>query len=212
MLCYSMWESALIFNRCRTCLLMRNRIVPAKNNCQSVVIASLSHLIFKMTTTDSTLIPGSYNFSTTDEFLPMDFPRSLQGDFPIGDIVFFLLLNIQCMLSICGNSLTITAVLKFRRLNTPSNTFLVSLACGDICSGLLSISGTAIAAFKYAGQWDNWIHACRFQLWLSFIGPHVNIVTILAMAVDRYLSVYYPLSYRIKMNRRLATIASGAMW
>ena len=62
---------------------------------------------------------------------------------PVFDIIYHVLRNIQGLITIFVNLLTIIVIVRYKRLHTSSNLLIVSLAVADLitgCGGALLIS------------------------------------------------------------------------
>ncbi|XP_035694677.1 adenosine receptor A2b-like isoform X2 [Branchiostoma floridae] len=111
-------------------------------------------------------------------------------------------------LSIFGNTLVCVAVLRGRRLRTPSNLLVVSLAVADICVGLFAIP------FAIATSVGLPLHpyACCFTLSFIIITTQTSIFGMLAIAVDRYMAVGLHLSYARLATTRRTCLTIAATW
>ncbi|XP_078674130.1 adenosine receptor A2b-like isoform X2 [Branchiostoma floridae x Branchiostoma belcheri] len=125
---------------------------------------------------------------------------------PLRFYVYTVVEVVIAFLSIFGNTLVCVAVLRGRRLRTPSNLLVVSLAVADICVGLFAIPfaiATSVGLPLHP-------HACRFTLSFIIITTQTSIFGMLAIAVDRYLAVGLHLSYsRLVTTRRICLTIAG---
>lgn len=55
---------------------------------------------------------------------------------PVFDIIYHVLHNIQGLITIFVNLLTIIVIVRYKRLHTSSNVLIVSLAVADFITGL----------------------------------------------------------------------------
>ena len=55
---------------------------------------------------------------------------------PVFDIIYHVLRNIQGLITIFVNLLTIIVIVRYKRLHTSSNVLIVSLAVADFITGL----------------------------------------------------------------------------
>ena len=86
-----------------------------------------------------------------------DTPQMVMDPYGIAQI---LLLGLLAVISVMGNTLVVTAVVKEQRLHTYTNYFIVSLACADL---LVSVVVVPICIVYQVSQYlSNFIHTLRF--------------------------------------------------
>ena len=56
--------------------------------------------------------------------------------------IFLAFRNLEALVTILGNLLTIIVIVRYKRLHTPSNVLIVSLAVADFITGLSTPFGT----------------------------------------------------------------------
>lgn len=109
--------------------------------------------------------------------------------------LIWAIIDISLMLLIfAGNTLTILAISLSRRIRSiTSNLFILSLAISDILVGTtlpyhlaFYMSGTTLGSFH------TW---CLMRFFLIIIACTVSIWNLIAIAVDRYIAIVYPLHY-----------------
>lgn len=94
---------------------------------------------------------------------------------------------------LCGNILTILAVRYHRRLRLLiSNLFVLSLALSDIFVGLTL---PYHLAFYMGNELGRHKHFCLLRFFILIIACSVSIWNLIAIAVDRYIAICYPLHY-----------------
>jgi len=72
------------------------------------------------------------------------------------------------ILAVCGNSIVIWIVLAHRRMRTPTNYFLVNLACADVLNATFNIP-----------------FMCPWVQGVSHISIAANVLTYVAISLDR---------------------------
>lgn len=94
---------------------------------------------------------------------------------------------------LCGNTLTILAVLYSRRLRSIiSNLFVLSLAISDLFVGLTLpyhltfYIGVGLGKIKFY---------CLLRFFLIIFAWCLSIWNLMAIAIDRYIAICYPLHY-----------------
>ncbi|KAK2153914.1 hypothetical protein LSH36_281g02001 [Paralvinella palmiformis] len=116
----------------------------------------------------------------------------------------------ETIIIVLANLLTLIAVKRSMKLrNVPANTFILSLACADAMIGVLS-PATLMTAITYDKH--VWISSvCLFR------GPYyamfsTSLHTLLAIAIDRYIAVVHPLTYRMRMTINIARNICICIW
>ncbi|EDS38236.1 g-protein coupled receptor [Culex quinquefasciatus] len=115
---------------------------------------------------------------------------------------------VVCILA--GNILTILAVRYHRRLRLLiSNLFVMSLAMSDIFVGLTL---PYHLAFYMGNELGRLKHLCLLRFFVLIIACSVSIWNLIAIAVDRYIAICYPLHYTRIMTKKVALVILGFGW
>ncbi|KAK2140721.1 hypothetical protein LSH36_1268g00019 [Paralvinella palmiformis] len=116
----------------------------------------------------------------------------------------------EAIIMVVANVFTLIAVKKSKKLrDVPTNTFIMSLACADGMIGVL-LPDNILTLLTY--NQNVWMTStCLFR------GPYyamfsISLATLLAIAVDRYVAIVYPLIYRMRMTTRIARITCISIW
>lgn len=112
-------------------------------------------------------------------------------------LLLWLIINaIIFVFILAGNALTIVAVRTCRNLRSViSNLFILSLAVSDFIVGValpyhvVFYMGSSLDLGKLRGF-------CLFRFFLFICACCVSILTLISIAVDRYIAVMYALHYR----------------
>lgn len=108
-------------------------------------------------------------------------------------VVWAILDGILLVAILSGNILTILAVRYSRRLRSViSNQFVLSLAISDILVGLTL---PYHLAFYLSTELGDSKHACLLRFFLVIMACCVSIWNLIAIALDRYIAICYPLHY-----------------
>lgn len=145
--------------------------------------------------------PPNRSSSFTSSTKPYNWisPYTLQAT-----VVFAVAITFMMVVTIVGNILVIIAVLTSRSLKGPQNLFLVSLAAADILVATLIIPFSL--ANELQGYWAFSSIWCEIYLALDVLFCTSSIVHLCAIALDRYLSISRPVSYRtIRTPTRIKT-------
>lgn len=110
------------------------------------------------------------------------------------------------------NTVTIAAIIKCPELKTVTNMFVLSLACADLLlSPTLLFVHFLPHTLELFGAPLTRILATSL-LSLMFTSSGTSLLSILAIAVDRYFAVIYPYNYKQIMTPRRATFVIAIIW
>lgn len=114
------------------------------------------------------------------------------------------------VLILFGNCLTIAAVQLSRRLRSVvSNLFILSLAISDLLVGLTL---PYHLAFYLDPSLNKSQLMCILKFFVNIIACCVSIWSLIAIAVDRYIAIVYPLHYSRWVTKRVAVTVITAGW
>ena len=125
-------------------------------------------------------------------------------------ITVFVIIFMVCLL---GNCLLIAVVYKNanQRMRTPSNYFMLSMACADIL-----LVGYSVPQYIVVGAYDfRWQVGgvagelfCRLYFYISKMSVLVSTGSLFFIALDRYFLVFYPLKKMItlRIGRRIIAV------
>lgn len=121
------------------------------------------------------------------------------------------LLCLVILFTLVGNGLVVIAVASTRRLRSSvTNYFVVSLAVADLTVAVLVMPYAVL--YELHGRWTfGWVF-CYFWISCDVTCCTASILHLCLIAVDRYLAVTEPLTYRGRMTRRRALIAVAGVW
>lgn len=110
------------------------------------------------------------------------------------DVVFWGVVDgILVVTILSGNTLTILALRFSRKLRSIiSNMFVLSLAISDIVVGFTLPYHLAFYMGSGLGHTEIW---CLLRFFLIILACCVSIWNLIAIAVDRYIAIMYPLHY-----------------
>ncbi|KAM3857123.1 adenosine receptor A1-like [Diretmus argenteus] len=113
------------------------------------------------------------------------------------------------LLAVIGNLLVCVAVTRNRKLRTVTNYFLVSLAVADILVGLLAIP---CAVLTDLGRPHHDMPLCLLLLSILMVLMQSSILSLLAVAAERYVAILLPFQYQRIMSPRNARLALITTW
>ncbi|XP_065203568.1 adenosine receptor A1 [Planococcus citri] len=102
--------------------------------------------------------------------------------------------------TIVGNSLVLVAFKRERKLRRRTNYYIISLAVADLLVGLIGIPCAILASVGLPRQF----HACLFSVSLLIVLCTISIFSLVAVSVDRYWAILYPMSYSRNVTSKFA--------
>lgn len=120
-------------------------------------------------------------------------------------VIFILILDV------CGNCLVIGAILRYRRLRTITNYFIISLAVSDLLIAALSMPFRIHHTLRSL-NWDLGGTICEFWVFVDLLCSCASITNLSLISIDRFLALTFPLSYRSIMTKCRAIAAIAFVW
>ncbi|XP_030559006.1 uncharacterized protein LOC115761391 isoform X1 [Drosophila novamexicana] len=112
------------------------------------------------------------------------------------------------IVSIIGNLMVIIVFRRERKLRRRTNYYIVSLAMADFLVGSL---GVPFAILASVGLPKN-LHACLFTVSLLVVLCTISIFCLVAVSVDRYWAILYPMAYSRNVRTRTAIVIISVCW
>ncbi|XP_069800790.1 adenosine receptor A1 [Dendropsophus ebraccatus] len=122
--------------------------------------------------------------------------------------VYIVIEVLIALVSVLGNILVIWAVIVNQALRDTTFFFIVSLAVADIAVGALVIPLAIIISIGLETEF----YSCLMVACIMLILTQSSILALLAIAVDRYLRVKIPTSYKSVVTAKRAVIAITGCW
>lgn len=132
--------------------------------------------------------------ATSKEHKDSDSPSS---ELNVPYTVFEILVAI---VSIIGNVLVIIVFRRERKLRRRTNYYIVSLAMADFLVGSLGVPFAILASIGLPRN----LHACLFTVSLLVVLCTISIFCLVAVSVDRYWAILYPMAYSRNVRTRTA--------
>ncbi|KAM4772388.1 adenosine receptor A3-like [Rhinophrynus dorsalis] len=132
------------------------------------------------------------------------------GDFTLTLNVPYTIAEITIAITAAlGNILVCTAFITDRKLWTVTNYFLLSLSMADVCVGAFAIPCAILTSI---GVPYNNLKLCLLMLSILIMLTVCSTLSLLAIAVDRYIAILIPLRYESIMTPTNTIIAIVAAW
>ncbi|KAM9147173.1 adenosine receptor A3 [Pangshura tecta] len=124
------------------------------------------------------------------------------------DGVYITIESIIGISATLGNILVIWVVKLNPAFQTNTFYFIVSLALADIAVGILVMPLAIVVSLGVVIHF----YSCLFMCCLLVVFTNASILSLLAIAIDRYLRVKLPTRYRIITTKRRIWMALGICW
>lgn len=121
-------------------------------------------------------------------------PLSVESRF-----ILILLYTAITLMAIVGNSLAIIIFAKGKRSRTDLRPFLINLAVADLIMGMFCIPFTF--TFQILDRWIFTEPMCPIVLFLQVVSVTASVSTNMAIGLDRFYAVKYPLKSRITSSK-----------
>ncbi|XP_061649641.1 trace amine-associated receptor 7e-like [Phyllopteryx taeniolatus] len=120
-----------------------------------------------------------------------------------------VLLYFSCVLTVLLNLLVITSISHFRRLHTPTNFLLLSLAVSDLLVGLLVWPGEI---YLRKSCWTHGDIPCSVYNFVSFTVTSTSVGNMVLISADRYVAICNPLHYNVRVTVRRIQLCVCLCW
>ncbi|XP_056591074.1 neuromedin-U receptor 2 [Triplophysa dalaica] len=150
---------------------------------------------------------GHCHLQTLDEVLfRLLGPRRSPFFFPVTFTYIFIFVT-----GVVGNLLTCTVIVKDRKMRTPSNLYLFSLAISDL---LVLLFGMPLEIYDL---WQNYPFPfaesiCYFKVFLFEMVCFASVLNVTVLSVERYIAVVHPLKTRYTITNKHAQRVISSVW
>uniref|UniRef100_A0A8C5GTK3 G-protein coupled receptors family 1 profile domain-containing protein n=1 Tax=Gouania willdenowi TaxID=441366 RepID=A0A8C5GTK3_GOUWI len=124
---------------------------------------------------------------------------------PVLELVRFSALMI---IVVSYNDISVFLSNSSRKLHTPTNFLLLSLAVSDFSVGFVWV----LLILLIDGCWFLGAGWCVFNTVLGYVATSASIGTVVLISVDRYVAVYDPMHYQTKVTKNRANICIVLCW
>ncbi|XP_072542437.1 trace amine-associated receptor 5-like [Salminus brasiliensis] len=126
------------------------------------------------------------------------------------DLIVFLFMLVMSILTMCGNMVVIFSVSIFKKLHTPTNFIILSLAVSDFVIGAIVMPVQCVMLLDICVHHAKTL--CPVYHFISTIVGTVSLYNIVLIAVDRYVALCNPFFYLAKMTVRTMLICISFGW
>uniref|UniRef100_A0A3B3WND9 G-protein coupled receptors family 1 profile domain-containing protein n=1 Tax=Poecilia mexicana TaxID=48701 RepID=A0A3B3WND9_9TELE len=127
---------------------------------------------------------------------------------PSLSMLIYVALSLIALLTVILNLLVIISVCHFKRLHSPTNILLLSLAVSDCLVGfLISFQIELVDGCWYLGD-----IMCAIYFVSDYAITSASVGTMVLISVDRYVAICHPLHYPSKVTAERAKICAAICW
>ncbi|XP_003966988.2 cholecystokinin receptor type A [Takifugu rubripes] len=128
----------------------------------------------------------------------------------IDQTVRIILYSLIFLLSVVGNSLIITVLVRNRRMRTVTNLFLLSLSVSDLMVSIVCIPFTLIPNLMRNFIFGTGI--CKLVMYFMGVSVSVSTFNLVAISLERYSAICNPLTSRVWQTKSHAAKVITATW
>ncbi|XP_029968081.1 trace amine-associated receptor 13c-like [Salarias fasciatus] len=133
--------------------------------------------------------------------------RKIMRPHSVSMLIYITLSSIS-VLTVVLNLLVIISISHFKKLHTPTNLLLLSLAVSDFFVGIFMV----FQIFQIEGCWFLGDLMCSVYFVLDYIVTSASIGTMVLISIDRYVAICYPLLYPTKVTQTRVKICVSVCW
>uniref|UniRef100_A0A182JQL4 G-protein coupled receptors family 1 profile domain-containing protein n=1 Tax=Anopheles christyi TaxID=43041 RepID=A0A182JQL4_9DIPT len=128
-------------------------------------------------------------FSTFFNDSALDICPSIQ--MPVGNVISMILYALVAIVGLFGNTLVIYVVLRFSKMQTVTNMYILNLAIADQC---FLIGIPFLITTMHLGEWTFGNAMCKAYMVSTSITQFTSSIFLFIMSADRYIAVCHPIS------------------
>lgn len=113
------------------------------------------------------------------------------------------------MVGLTGNTLAIYVVLRYAKMKTVTNIYILNLAVAD---ELYIIGLPFLTTQNVFSYWPFGSFLCRVVMTADSMNQFTSIFCLTVMSIDRYLAVVHPIRSTKWRHPRVAKVVSAAVW
>ncbi|XP_077359117.1 somatostatin receptor type 2-like isoform X2 [Festucalex cinctus] len=124
-------------------------------------------------------------------------------------VVITFIYFMVCAVGLCGNALVIYVILRYAKMKTVTNIYILNLAVADV---LCMMSLPFIALQLALVHWPFGKALCRVIMTVDSLNQFTSIFCLMVMSIDRYLAVVHPIRSTKWRKPRVAKLINLTVW
>ncbi|XP_029523135.1 somatostatin receptor type 1 [Oncorhynchus nerka] len=147
---------------------------------------------------------------------PTDFPYNSSLDYEDYDqepdtskIIIPSIYALVCCVGLTGNTMVIYVILKYAKMKTATNIYILNLAIAD---ELFMLSVPFLATSAAVRHWPFGSLMCRLVLSVDGINMFTSIFCLTVLSVDRYVAVVHPIKAARYRRPTVAKVVNVCVW
>ncbi|XP_005989221.1 somatostatin receptor type 1 [Latimeria chalumnae] len=143
----------------------------------------------------------------------MDFANFSQNgtttDSQSSAILISFIYSVVCLIGLCGNSMVIYVILRYAKMKTATNIYILNLAIAD---ELLMLSVPFLVTSTLLRHWPFGSLLCRLVLSVDAINMFTSIYCLTVLSIDRYIAVVHPIKAASYRRPTVAKMVNLGVW
>lgn len=124
-------------------------------------------------------------------------------------LVAICIVMVLFIATLFGSTLVIISIMKFKRLQIPSNYIILNMAISDICVATVM---PLILVIELVGGYFHNVYVCLLPYGLVTLASGVSLLSICIIAYDRYAALVKPLRYGERITPLKIGMLCAAAW
>nr|XP_055063194.1 trace amine-associated receptor 13c-like [Misgurnus anguillicaudatus] len=124
--------------------------------------------------------------------------------------IMYVFISLLSLWTVFMNLLVIISIHHFKKLHTPTNMLILSLAVADLLIGLIVMPLEAIRFTETCWYFGNTI--CRLFILILILVLNTSLSNLVLIALDRFIAVIYPLLYTQKITMTKSLVGIFLSW
>ncbi|XP_023804639.1 somatostatin receptor type 1-like isoform X1 [Oryzias latipes] len=157
-----------------------------------------------------------FNGTRDYEVSPAGLPQNMSLDYEDGyheenasKIIIPSIYALVCCLGLTGNAMVIYVILKYAKMKTATNIYILNLAIAD---ELFMLSVPFLATSAAIRHWPFGSVMCRLVLSVDGINMFTSIFCLTVLSVDRYVAVVHPIKAARYRRPTVAKVVNVCVW
>ncbi|XP_035789057.1 somatostatin receptor type 3-like isoform X2 [Anopheles albimanus] len=128
---------------------------------------------------------------------------------PVGNTISMILYALVAIVGLFGNTLVIYVVMRFSKMQTVTNMYILNLAIADQC---FLIGIPFLITTMYLGEWTFGNGMCKAYMVSTSITQFTSSIFLFIMSADRYIAVCHPISSPRFRTPMVSKVVSALAW